>query len=141
MNGSGNNFMLPSVRERSHMTKNMKAFKLLTRYERRRGVLMLGVIIIVALFEATAVVSVVPFMTALGDRKVVETNTSMKLAYDWLGFGAVNDFLVFLGLASFVLLITAAVVRICGTYALTTYAQMLRHSIGLRLLEVYIRQP
>ena len=123
------------------MTNYLKAFQLLTGKERRSGVLILGVVLIVALFEATAVVSIVPFMSALGDRGMVETNRFMKLAYDRLGFGSVNDFLMFLGLASFVLLMTAAVVRIGGAYAVTTYAQKLRHSIGMRLLETYMRQP
>lgn len=123
------------------MLNYLKAFRLLTRQERRRGVLILGVVLIVALFEAAAVVSIVPFMSALGDREVVETNKFMKLVYNWLGFATVNDFLMFLGLASFVLLITAAVVRICGTYAVTMFAQRLRHSIGMRLLETYMRQP
>jgi ABC-type multidrug transport system fused ATPase/permease subunit len=119
----------------------MKAFKLLTKQERRRGVLILGVVIIVALFEAAAVVSIVPFMSALGDPGVVETNSFMKRAYDWLGFTSVNSFLMFLGLVSFVLLITAAVVRIWGKYTVTTYAQMLRASIETRLLENYLSQP
>lgn len=133
--------MLSSALERNDMTEYFKAFKILTRYERRRGVLMLGVVMIVALFEATAVVSIVPFMKASADRGVVETNTFMKLAYDWLGFSSVNDFLMFLGLGSFVLLVTAAIVRIWGKYAVTIYAQALRSSIETRLLENYLRQP
>ena len=118
-----------------------KAFRLLTRPERRRGVFVLGVVLIVALFEAVAVVSIVPFMSALGDPDMVQTNKFMKPAYDRLGFDSTADFLVFLGLASFVLLISAAVVRIWGKYVVTTYAQMLRSSIESRLLENYLRQP
>ncbi|MDT8329326.1 MAG: ABC transporter transmembrane domain-containing protein, partial [Roseovarius sp.] len=123
------------------MAGYQKAFKLLTRQERRRGVLILGVVIIVALFEAAAVVAIVPFMSALGDRSVVDTNPFMKRAYDWLGFANLNDFLMFLGLVAFVLLITAAVVRIWGRYMITTFAQMLRASIETRLLANYLRQP
>lgn len=140
-NKAEKNALLPSALERNDMTEYFKAFKLLTRYERRRGVLMLGVVMIVALFEAIAVVSIVPFMKASADRGVIETDTFMKLAYDRLGFSSVNDFLMFLGLGSFVLLVTAAVVRICGKYALTIYSQTLRSSIETRLLENYLRQP
>ncbi|PKP75496.1 MAG: ABC transporter ATP-binding protein [Alphaproteobacteria bacterium HGW-Alphaproteobacteria-6] len=123
------------------MTGYRKAFRLLTRRERRRGVLVLGVVLIVALFEALAVVSVVPFMSALGNRDMVETNRYMKFVYDWMGFASANDFLLFLGIASFALLVTAAVVRILGKYHVTVFAQMLRSSIETRLLENYLRQP
>ena len=123
------------------MTEYFKAFKLLTRYERRRGVLMLGVVIIEALFEAIAVISIVPFMKASADRGIIETNTFMKLAYDRLGFSSANDFLMFLGLGSFILLITAAIVRIWGKYTVTIYVQALQSSIEIRLLENYLRQP
>lgn len=140
-NGVETNAMWSSAPERNDMTEYFKAFKLLTRHERRRGMLMLGVVMIVALFEATAVVSIVPFMKASADRGMVETNTYMKLAYDRLGFSSVNDFLMFLGLGSFVLLVTAAIVRIWGKYAVTIYVQALRSSIETRLLENYLRQP
>lgn len=140
-NGGEADAMLPSALERNDMTDYFKAFKLLTKHERRRGVLMLGVAMIVALFEAIAVVSILPFMKASVDRGFVETNTFMKRAYDWLGFSTVNDFLMFLGIASFVLLVTAAIVRIWGKYVLTNYAQTLRSSIEIRLLEIYLRQP
>lgn len=123
------------------MTQYRKAFRLLTRQERRRGVFVLGVVLIVALFEALAVVSIVPFMSALGDPGMVRTNTLMSLVYDRLGFQDTSDFLMFLGAGSFVLLISAAVVRIWGKYVVTTYAQMLRSSIETRLLENYLRQP
>jgi ABC-type multidrug transport system fused ATPase/permease subunit len=123
------------------MRNYRKAFRLLTRRERRRGALVLGVVLIVALFEAAAVVSIVPFMSALGDPGMVQSNSIMKFAYDRLGFESTADFLMFLGLGSFTLLITAAVVRIWGKYVVTTYAQMLRSSIETRLLENYLRQP
>ena len=123
------------------MTNYRKAFKLLTRQERRRGALILGVVIIVALFEAAAVLSIVPFMSALGNRAIIETNRFMRMAYQRLSFSSETDFLMFLGLAAFALLITAAVVRIWGRYAVTMYAQMLRYSISTRLLETYMRQP
>lgn len=123
------------------MNDYRKAFRLLTRQERRRGVFVLGVVLIVALFEAAAVVSILPFMSALGDPGIVQSNAIMKQAYDRLGFQESRDFLVFLGLASFVLLIVAAGVRIWGRYVVTMYAQMLRSSIERRLLENYLRQP
>lgn len=123
------------------MRNYSRAFRLLTRNERRRGVLVLGVVLIVALFEAVAVVSIVPFMSVLGDPGMVRSNKVMSLAYDRLGFDNTTDFLIALGIGSFALLITAAAVRIWGKYVVTTYAQMLRSSIETRLLETYLRQP
>lgn len=123
------------------MTENFKALRLLTLRERRRGVLIIGLVLIVALFEAAAVVSVVPFMGVLGNPEIVETNLFMKSAFDWLDFSSRREFIFFLGIASFVLLVTAAVVRIIGRFAVTAFAQMLRSSLETRLLESYLRQP
>ena len=128
------------TKNEGHMTGFGKALQLVTGRDRRRGLLVLGLVLIVAIFEALAVASVVPFMSAIGDPDMVTTNRAMKAVYDWAGFSR-EEFLLMLGVASLVLLMTAAVVRIVGNYVVTVYAQMMRSSIEMRLLGNYLRQP
>src|SRR6185503_7722523 len=56
-------------------------------------------------------------------------------------FHSTNSFLFWLGLGSFVMILTSSAFSLVTTYASTRYIQMRRHSLATRLLQVYLRQP
>lgn len=118
-----------------------KTLLLLSRRERRRGLLVMAMVIVMAMLEAVGVASVMPFLAVLGDPEVVHTNPWLAAVYEWFGFESPQRFLLLLGLLAFGLVITAAVFRVLTLYAMNRWVQMRRHSIGRRLLETYLRQP
>lgn len=118
-----------------------KALALLTPREKRRGMLLLAIATLMALLEVVGVASVMPFLAVMADPRRIEASRLLTRLYDGLGFTSTEQFLLFLGAASFTLLVIAAVVRSFGQYALVRFAQMRRHSISERLLETYLRQP
>lgn len=118
-----------------------KALSLLSPSERRRGVLVGLIIIVVAVFEVLGVSSVIPFLSVLGNPNVIETNEILQWAYQKGGFASTSQFLFFLGVLVFAFLVLAAIMRSLGLYVQTRFALMRRHTIGARLLETYLRQP
>lgn len=94
-----------------------------------------------ALFEVIGVSSIVPFLSVLANPEMVRNNATLAFVYNYLGFSSTYDFLLFLGIVAFCLLLTAAVIRSLGQYVLMTFTQMRRHSIGARLFETYLRHP
>lgn len=118
-----------------------KLLALFTPSERRRGVLVVLVMLTLAVVEIAGVASVMPFLAVLGDPTMIETNWLLAWLFDAGGFQSTEAFLYALGAGAFALVMLSAVIRIAATYLTSRYTQMRRHSIGRRLLQAYLRQP
>ncbi|BAU57100.1 phospholipid-lipopolysaccharide ABC transporter [Halorhodospira halochloris] len=118
-----------------------KLLSLLSRQEKRRGALVLFMVIIMALLETIGVASVMPFLSVLGNPEVVETNDTLAWLYEAGGFQSIDTFLMALGAGAFALVVFGAAFRMVTTYAMARWATMRVHSFAERLLETYLRQP
>jgi len=118
-----------------------KALALLTPTEKRRGTLVLVMVVIMALLETAGVASVMPFLSVVGDPQMVETNPILAAVYSTLGFTSVDVFLFALGAVAFGIVLFSALFRILAHYAMNRFIEMRRHSLSKRLLETYLRQP
>ncbi|WP_371170234.1 ABC transporter ATP-binding protein [Aliiroseovarius sp. 2305UL8-7] len=118
-----------------------KLWALLTPRERKRGVLVIALALIMALFEVVGVASVFPFFLALSDPTSIQANQYLSYAYQFGGFTNTHSFLLSLALITFTFLVSSALIRSLGEYAMTRFVQMRRHSLGTRLMERYLHQP
>ena len=121
-----------------------RIIRLLTAKELARGALVLSLLIGMALLEAAGVASVMPFLAVVGDQDLINTNSNLQVIFNYstyLGVKSDEDFLIFLGLAAFLMIVSSAGYRIYTFYAMNNYVEMRRHSLGMRLLENYLRQP
>ncbi|MCG5534227.1 ABC transporter ATP-binding protein/permease [Halorhodospira sp. 9621] len=118
-----------------------KLLSLLSRQEKRRGALVLGMVVVMALLETAGVASVMPFLSVLGNPEAVETNPVLNQLYVGLGFESVDTFLMALGAGAFALIVFSAAFRSLTIYAMNRWAWMRMHSLSERLLETYLRQP
>lgn len=123
------------------MTLFGKILALLTPKEKRRGAVVMVMVIIMACLETAGVASVMPFLSVLGNPEVVQTNPVLATVYETFGFQNVDRFLLALGIAAFVLIVFSAAFRTLTYYAMNRFIEMRRHSISKRLLETYLRQP
>lgn len=115
--------------------------KLFTRAEKRTALIVAGIATVSAVFEAISVLSVVPFLSVAADPGAISTEGRIAAVYQFLGMVSVSQFVIFLGIASFSLIVTAALVRTASDYFVTKFVQMRRHTIATHLLEYYLRQP
>ncbi|WP_018878731.1 ABC transporter ATP-binding protein [Thioalkalivibrio sp. ALE28] len=118
-----------------------KTLQLLTPAEKRRGALVLGMMMVMAMLETAGVASVMPFLSVLGNPELVDTNPVLNLLYTRLGFTSVDAFIFALGAAAFGLILFSAIFRTLTHFAMNRFIEMRRHSLGKRLLETYLRQP
>jgi ABC-type multidrug transport system fused ATPase/permease subunit len=118
-----------------------KILALLSPSERRRGLLVLGMVIVMAFLEIVGVASVMPFLAVLSRPEMIDENPLLSWSYGISGVESVNGFLFILGVGAFSLIVFGAVFRIVTKYAMYRFTEMRRHSIGSRLLGVYLRQP
>ncbi len=117
------------------------AIDLLTPAERRRAMLLLLLVIAMAMLDVIGMASVMPFLAVIANPDMITSYAALNQLYKRMAFTSTDQFLYFLGLSSFLLLVVAAVVRIVGQYAVNRYTQMRTHSIGVRLLDTYLRRP
>ena len=94
-----------------------------------------------AALEVLGVVSVMPFLSVLGNPEIVKSNDVLSSAYAYLDFPSVDSFLLVLGVFSFMFILVSAGFRMLTHYAMNRFIESRRHAIGTRLLETYLRQP
>ncbi len=118
-----------------------KALRILTRKEKFRGLVVIGMMLVMAAMESLGVASILPFLAVVGNPELVETQPALRSVYEWLGFQSVSTFLIALGLAAAGMILFTAAFRLMTQYVTNRYVALRRHSIGERLLETYLRQP
>ena len=121
-----------------------KTLALLTPLERKRTVVLLGMMLLMALLDALGVASILPFMMVLANPELVHTKAMLNtifVASGYLGIQTTGQFMFALGLLVFVLLVTSLVFKALTTYVQTRLSLMYEYSIGKRLVAGYLHQP
>ncbi len=121
-----------------------KLIFLLSPHEKKRAVLLLIMILIMALLDTIGIASILPFVAVLTNPDLIETNLLLnKMFFIANIFGIQNEeqFLLSLGILVFVLLILSLSFKTLTTYLQVQFVQMREYSIGRRLIEGYLHQP
>lgn len=121
-----------------------KLLALLTRPERKRAGVLMGMILVMALLDMLGVASILPFMAVLTNPELVQTDGMLNTAFTasrHIGIHSPEQFLFSLGALVFVLLVTSLAFKALTTYAQTRFAMIREYTIGKRLVEGYLHQP
>ena len=118
-----------------------KIWSLLDARERRRGAIVLALLVIVAFVDMLGVASVMPFIAVLANPEVVETNPYLAAVYATLGFESRQQFLFVLGFVFFGLLVSSLALRAIGLWAQLRFSHNREYAWGARLVGGYLRQP
>lgn len=109
--------------------------------ERRRGAILLVLMVLAAFAEAGGVASIMPFVGVLSRPEVVDTNRYLHFLFRVSGADSRQSFLVILGIAVFVALLASLAVKAIGLWALLRFAQNRSYTWGSRLVAGYLRKP
>lgn len=118
-----------------------KVWAILTVAERRKAAWMLALITLMAAVDVLGVLSVMPFLSALGRPEAIHENPFLGPVYDRLPFESNREFLAALGFASIATVVCASTFKAATLYAVNRFVHLLRHSISARLLSRYLHQP
>jgi len=118
-----------------------KILTLLTPKERRRGFLLIVMILIMAMMNTIGVASIIPFMSVLGQPDIVYTNKWLNKAYTAFGYSDPRDFLFFLGILVFAALVSSILFKALTQYALHRFTQMRNCSLSCKLFKGYLHRP
>ena len=121
-----------------------KLLFLFTIKERKHGCLLLLMMVIMAMLDIIGVASIMPFMAVLTNPGLIETNFILNNMFEFSGiFGIENnqEFLFFLGILFFIILIISLTFKALTTFLQIKFFFMLEYSIQKRLIEGYLHQP
>ena len=121
-----------------------KIIYLLTIQERKRGCLLLVMILMMAFLDMIGVASIMPFIAVLSNPEIVETNSFLKIFFETsskYGIDSKQQFILVLGICTFILLVLSLSFKALTTYFQLRFIQMRQYSIGKRLVEGYLHQP
>lgn len=117
-----------------------KAWALLDARERRNSLIVVFIAVLSAAASTAMVASVMPFLSVLSDPSEIEANFYLALAYKNFEFRSDYGFLIFLGLASLVVIVSSILIQVIKTYVLNRFAMMLVHAISCKLVSRYLSQ-
>lgn len=124
------------------MTKDLgKIWAIFTPAEKRRSVVMLVLIALMALAETGGVLSIMPFLSVLGRPEVIHENAILQGVYTRFGFHTSREFMIALGLASIATVIGASIFKTITLHLINRFIHLLRHSVSAQLLSRYLHQP
>ena len=118
-----------------------KLYEFLTREERRQGLILLFMIMIMAFLDVAGVASIMPFMAVLLNPEIIESNYYLAKLNSVLGYTDQRDFLIFLGLVVFSLLVLSISFKALTIYTQLRFILMREATIGSRLIGGYLSQP
>tara|TARA_B100000787_G_C16196615_1_gene301371 strand:+ start:1554 stop:3323 length:1770 start_codon:yes stop_codon:yes gene_type:complete len=126
------------------MSNFKKLLYLLSPKDRKQSIILLFLILVMALLDMVGVASILPFMAALTNPGLIETNFMLNKIFQASSiFGVENnqEFLFTLGLLVFILLVLSLIFKAYATYIQIKFVQMSEFSIGKMVVEKYLRQP
>ena len=115
-------------------------FLLLTPTQRKQFYLLQVQVIIMSFAEIVSIVSIVPFMTIVGDPSVLEKDNLLSILFLKSNIDDPYEFIFYLGLIVLATLAIATLISMFITWRLTMFANKVGIEIGDRLYTYYLNQ-
>ncbi|WP_333661245.1 ABC transporter ATP-binding protein [Acinetobacter sp.] len=118
----------------------LQLWKILTPLDKRKLLLVLILVMVMALMEAAGVVSIMPFLAVLSNPNIVGNNSILQKIYYLLSSPSSQRFIMYLGFISLVVVFFSTFFKILTQYTLNRFASLQRHYFSTRLLKIYLQQ-
>lgn len=118
-----------------------KILGLLERRDRKRALLVLGMILVMGVLETLGVASIMPFVAVLANPGLVENNAYIRPIYDWIGFESPRSFILLLGFVVLGLAVGTTVFKAVTTWSIMQFSTMRSFTLSQRLFRGYLYRP
>src|SRR4030042_3870841 len=114
---------------------------LFDRKERLQFLFVIVVALLMAVFQAVGIVSILPFINMVMDPGVINTNKWMNYFFVHFNFKTVNSFIIFSGFIVLSLLIVGNLISAFSTWLKIHFVWRKNHTLSSALLKKYISMP
>jgi ABC-type bacteriocin/lantibiotic exporter with double-glycine peptidase domain len=118
-----------------------KLTELLPHRQRIRASLLLLLTLFTAGMEAMGIASVAPFLAVLARPDLIERSGYISKAYHFLGLESREQFLLLLGILSFIGLVFGTACRAINSWAQIRFSRSLEYGLARRLMTGYLGRP
>lgn len=118
-----------------------KVWALFAPTEKRRAMVVLLLVVLMALAETLGVLSIMPFLSVLGRPDIVHESPWLQRANEILGMSSTQQFIVVLGLTSMAVVVLSSAFKTMTLHLVNRFVHFQRHSLSSRLLSTYLGQP
>lgn len=118
----------------------INVWKILTPLDKRKLSIVAVLVIFMTIIESLGVISIMPFLAVLANPESVQQNFLLKKIYFLLNVKDTNQFIIYLGAISLVIVVFSACIKIITQYALNRFSSLQRHYFSSRLLDIYLKQ-
>ncbi len=118
-----------------------KLWGILTLQERRKTIIILALVTVMAMAETGGVISIMPFLAVLARTDVIFENSWLNWAYTTFNFTSSTDFMQTLGIFSIAMVVGSSLFKTVTLHIVNRFVFFLRHHLSVRLLERYLQQP
>lgn len=115
-----------------------KISQLLNRRQKKQSIALLGLFVVMSMFQVVGVAAIFPFVNLVMDPTLVETNTMLHTLYEMFSFSSSQSFVTAIGLAVFVLIVVSNAISALTLWAKTKFVMGLNHTLSTKLLSHYL---
>jgi ABC-type multidrug transport system fused ATPase/permease subunit len=124
------------------LIKLIKKIKTIIEPQEKWQLLLLFLsILLMALFQALGVVSILPFMSIVMQPEIIESNRWLDWLYNSLGFTSVNSFIFSTGILMLFIIIIGNLTSTLSTWLKVRFVWRNNHNISTALLKKYLSLP
>jgi len=117
---------------------------ILTPDERKKAIILLAMILVMAFLDMLGVASIMPFIGVLSNPQIIETNNLLNKLFKTsgvIGIETEQQFIFLLGIVVFVLIVFSLTFKALTIYTQIRFSAMREYTIGKRLVEGFLNQP
>lgn len=118
----------------------LQVYDLLTRSQRRRALVLIGVMLWIGLMQMGAVTSIMPFMAVVADPGMIDRNVYLQWVYNASGLEE-KGFLVLLGAIVLLALVATNASSALGVWLSSRFIWEVNSMLSRKLLTKYLARP
>lgn len=119
----------------------LKILAILSKGDRRQLFILFLAMLAMAALEIGGIGAIMPFMAAVSDMDGMLEHKQLHYVYELIGFENKESFVIFLGSAALILLITRNIFFALSSWLVSRFGSMWRHNLSEKLLSKYLTQP
>jgi ABC-type multidrug transport system fused ATPase/permease subunit len=121
-----------------------KIFFLLSENEKKKAIILIGMVLIMAILDMIGVASIMPFIAVLSNPELIETNKLINEGFQFVksfGVSTTQEYIFILGVMVFIFLLLSLLIKALTIYLQLRFNLMCEYTISKRLLDNYLHQP
>lgn len=115
--------------------------QLVVHKQKKRIRFLFIVMFLTGIFEMLGTASILPLIYVVSKPDSIETNSYLQYLFDYFKFSSVDNFILFLGVSAFVLVVISFVFRAYSNYIISKFVHTISSNTTQRLLKIYLSQP